>query len=96
MCGEVICRLKDFLYLETAEGKVGLELNRSKIEVIEHHRDTGYMFTSYGINVSETSASAGYFSGRTASGWPTPRFGVGKEASEAAAAIAATGTHAVP
>jgi hypothetical protein len=31
-----------------------------------------------GINLPDTSD---YFTGRTAYGWPTPRFGVGKEAS---------------
>jgi hypothetical protein len=57
MGGEATCLLKDFLQLETEGEKVGLELNRSKFEVIGHHRDT-VMFTSYGINLPETSASA--------------------------------------
>jgi hypothetical protein len=34
-----MCLLKDFLHLETVGGKVGLELNWSKFEVIGHHRD---------------------------------------------------------
>jgi hypothetical protein len=43
MGGEVMCLLKDFLHLETVGKKFGLELNRSKFEVIAHHRDTGYV-----------------------------------------------------
>ena len=41
--GEAMYLLKDFLHLQTVGGKVGLELNRSKFEVIGHHRDTGYV-----------------------------------------------------
>jgi hypothetical protein len=77
MGGEAMCLLKDFLHLETVGEKVGLELNRSKFEVIGHHRDTG----SYGINLSETSTSAIFLGAPLLAGWPTPRFGVEKEAS---------------
>jgi hypothetical protein len=41
MGGEAMCLLKDFLHLETVGEKVDLDLNRSKFEVIGHHRDTG-------------------------------------------------------
>jgi hypothetical protein len=43
MGGKAMCLLKDFLHLETVGEKVGLELNRSKFEVIGHHRNTGYV-----------------------------------------------------
>jgi hypothetical protein len=39
--GEAMCLLKDFPHPETAGEKVGLELNRSKFEVLGHHRNTG-------------------------------------------------------
>jgi hypothetical protein len=41
MGGNAMCLLKDFLHLEAVGEKVGLEQNRSKFEVIGHHRDTG-------------------------------------------------------
>jgi hypothetical protein len=40
---EAMYLLKDFLHHETVGEKVGLQLNRSKFEVIGHHRDTGYV-----------------------------------------------------
>jgi hypothetical protein len=42
MGGEAMRLLKDFLPRGSG-GKVGLELNRSKFEVIGHQRDTGYV-----------------------------------------------------
>jgi hypothetical protein len=76
-----MCLLKNFLHLKTVGEKIGLELNRSKFKVIGHHRDTGYMFTSYGINLPKTCASAIFLDTPLLAGWPTPRFGAGKEAS---------------
>ena len=63
MGGEAMCLLKDFLNLEAAGKKIGLELNRSKCEVIGHTVETRAMFTSYGINLPETSASEVIFLG---------------------------------
>jgi hypothetical protein len=40
--GEAMCLLKLSSPRDSGE-KVGLELNRSKFEVIGHHRDTGYV-----------------------------------------------------
>jgi hypothetical protein len=44
------------LNLEAVGEKVGLELNQSECEVIGHTVETRAMFTSYGINLPETSA----------------------------------------
>jgi hypothetical protein len=57
MGGEAMCLLMDFLHLEAVGKKVGHELNGSKCEVIGHTIETQAMFTSYGINLLETSAS---------------------------------------
>jgi hypothetical protein len=43
MGGKAMCLLNDVLHLETVGGKVSLELNRSKFEMIGHHRDTGHV-----------------------------------------------------
>jgi hypothetical protein len=58
MGGEAMCLLKNFLHLETVGEKVGLELNRSKFEVIGHHGDTSCVHIIYGINLPKTCASA--------------------------------------
>jgi hypothetical protein len=53
------------------------------------------MFTSCGNNLPETSALAIFLDALLLAGPRTLRFGVEKEVSGAAAAIAVTGTHAI-
>ena len=49
--------LKDFLYLEAAAKKLGLEMNRSKCEVIGHTNITRKLFVDHNVDLPETSSS---------------------------------------
>lgn len=55
--GEAQTVLDDFIYLETAAKQFGLELNRSKCEVIGHTDETRTLFAAHGITLTETSPS---------------------------------------
>ena len=55
--GEAACALDDFIQLEVAAKKIGLELNHNKCEVVGHSDDTRSLFASHGINMPETSAA---------------------------------------
>ena len=49
--------LKDFLYLEAAARKLGLEMNRSKCEVVGHTNITRKLFIDHNVDLPETSSS---------------------------------------
>lgn len=53
--GDAACVLKDFIQLEAAANKLGLELNRHKCEIVGLSDETRSLFTSQGIYLPETS-----------------------------------------
>ncbi len=53
--GDVRTVINDFLYLEAAARQLGLELNRSKCEVIGQTDETRTLFAAHGIILKETS-----------------------------------------
>ena len=53
--GEATCVLKDFIQLELAARKIGLEINYNKCEIVGHTDDSRSLFASSGINLPETT-----------------------------------------
>jgi hypothetical protein len=50
--------LNDFLHLEDAARRLGLEMNRSKCEVVGHTKKTRTLFATHNVTLPETSSSA--------------------------------------
>jgi hypothetical protein len=49
--------LKDIIYLEAAAKRLGLEMNRSKCEVVGHTNITRKLFIDHNVDLPETSSS---------------------------------------
>jgi hypothetical protein len=54
---DVAACLKDFVYLEAAAKKLGLEMNRSKYEVVGHTNITRKLFVDHNVDLPETNSS---------------------------------------
>ena len=55
--GEAACVLEDFIQLEVAAKKIGLEINYKKCEIVGHSDNTRSLFASRGVNLPETTAA---------------------------------------
>jgi len=55
--------LKDFILLESTAARLGLEVKRSKCEVVRHSEKTRQLFTSHDGELPETSLSTVIFLG---------------------------------
>ena len=49
--------MDDFLHLEDAARRLGLEMNRSKCEVVGHTKKTRTLFATHNVTLPETSPS---------------------------------------
>jgi len=61
--GEAACVLEDFVQLEVAAKKIGLEMNHNKCEIVGHSAVSRSLFASRGINLPETNADQVIFLG---------------------------------